>query len=87
MEEDPRDLRRARKFLSVYLKGARDAAVKYAAAHEKRDDPEITRQFGLLLTDLEKSFTDQREKLLLDDRADLEVEIEVLRDRLKQDGV
>jgi len=87
VEEDPRDLPRARKFLSVYLKGARDAAVKYADAHERRDDPEITQQFALLLTDLEASFTAQRERLLLDDRADLEIEIEVLRDRLKQDGV
>jgi len=87
VEEDPRDLRRARKFLSVYLKGARDAAVKYADARERGDDPAITRQFALLLTDLEASFTSQREKLLLDDRADLEIEIEVLRDRLKQDGV
>ncbi len=87
VEEDPRDLRRARKFLSVYLKGARDAAVKYAHARERGDDPAITREFTLLLTDLEASFTAQREKLLLDDRADLEVEIEVLRERLKQDGV
>jgi len=87
VEEDPRDLLRARKFLSVYLKGARDAAVKYADARERGDDPEITRQFAALLADLEASFTAQREKLLLDDRADLEIEIEVLRDRLKQDGV
>lgn len=87
VEEDPRDLRRARKFISVYLKGARDAAVKYADAQEKGDDPAITQQFTLLMTDMEKSFTAQRERLLLDDRADLEVEIEVLRDRLKQDGV
>ncbi len=87
VEEDPRDLRRARKYLSVYLKGARDAAVKYAAARDLGHRPEITAQFGVLLTDLEASFDEKRRKLLLDDQTDLEVEIEVLRDRLKQDGV
>jgi hypothetical protein len=39
------------------------------------------------LTQLETSFENQRARLIADDRAELEVEIEVLSDRLRQDGV
>ena len=39
-----------------------------------------------LLTDLEASFERGKASLLLDDRTDLEVEIEVLRERLGQEG-
>lgn len=87
VEEDPRDLRRARKFLTVYLQGARDSTLKYADASRKSDDPEMTEKFSGLLSDLEKSFAKHRETLLLDDMTDLDVEIEVLRDRLRQEGV
>ena len=35
IQNDPRDLRRARKFLSVHLVGLRDATVKFASAKTK----------------------------------------------------
>lgn len=85
VEQDPRDLTRARKFLSVYLKGARDATRKFADLYAKTQDQNIRADYEALLGDLERGFANQREKLLLDDRTDLDVEIEVLRDRLKQD--
>jgi len=44
-------------------------------------------KFEDLLTDLEASFTTQKQKLLLENRTDLDVEIEVLRDRLQQEGI
>ena len=40
-----------------------------------------------LLGDLETSFTTQRTHLLEDNRSDLDIEIEVLRERLQQDGL
>lgn len=86
IEADPRDLDRARRFLSVHLTGLRDAVVKYAAARAKSDAAELRPQFEALLADLEISFRKQRETLLADDQADLEIEISVLRDRLKQEG-
>ena len=87
VEEDPRDLTRARKFLGVYLTGARDATVKYANLNERARSPEAKADYESLIADLETSFKMQREKLLLDDRDDLDIEIEVLRERLQQEGL
>ncbi|MEX2519099.1 MAG: 5-bromo-4-chloroindolyl phosphate hydrolysis family protein [Paracoccaceae bacterium] len=86
IEADPRDMRRARRFLSVHLVGLRDSTVKFAAAREKGAAADIRSEYEALLGDLEKSFAKQRASLLADDQTDLEVEIEVLRDRLKQEG-
>lgn len=84
IEQDPRDLHRARRFLSITLTGARDATVKYARLGV--EDPELRTAFVSLLTQLETSFAKQRARLTADDRAELEIEIEVLSDRLRQDG-
>ena len=43
--------------------------------------------YEALLTDLEQNFAARTQKLLLDDRSDLTVEIEVLRERLDREGV
>lgn len=83
VEEDPRDLPRARKFMSVYLSGARDATAKFADIYTRNRDPEARQQYEALLSDLETSFTEHREALLADDRSDLDIEIEVLRERLQ----
>ena len=87
VEEDPRDLARARKFMGVYLKGARDATIKFADLYARNRDPATRADYEALLGDLEQSFAAQREVLLLDDRSDLDIEIEVLRERLKLEGV
>lgn len=86
IEADPRDMRRARRFLSVHLVGLRDSTVKFAAAREKGAAEDTRGEYQALLADLEQSFAKQRASLLADDQTDLEVEIEVLRDRLKQEG-
>lgn len=85
VEEDPRDLSRARKYLGVYLKGAEDATRKYANSVDKLDDPKLRTDYLALLSDLDAGFQRGKESLLIDDRADLEVEIEVLRERLEQE--
>ncbi|MBP0482280.1 5-bromo-4-chloroindolyl phosphate hydrolysis family protein [Sagittula salina] len=87
VEEDPRDLTAARKFLGVYLMGARDAAAKFADVYARSRDRSAKSDFMMLLTDLEASFDQKHRALLLDDNADLNVEIEVLRDRLQREGV
>jgi 5-bromo-4-chloroindolyl phosphate hydrolysis protein len=86
VERDPRDLGRARRYLGVYLTGAEEATRKYAENRERLDDPKLHREYLALLSDLEGSFARGREMLLVDDRTDLEVEIEVLRERLGQEG-
>ena len=85
IEADPRDLTRARRYLSVYLVGAHEATRKYAENHEDLGDSALRDDYLLLIGDLEQSFAEGHDKLLQDDRTDLEIEIEVLRERLGQD--
>ncbi len=87
VENDPRDLTAARKYLGVYLLGARDAAQKFAEIWTRQQDDEARARFEGLLDDLEKSFAAKTGKMLLDDRSDLDVEIDVLRERLERDGI
>lgn len=87
IENDPRDLARARVFLNVYLRGLRDATVKLADLTGRGGDREAGARYEALLGDLEASFAAQRTHLLEDNRSDLDVEIEVLRERLQQDGL
>ena len=87
VEEDPRDLTAARRYLSVYLMGARDATIKFADIYARSRDPQAKTDYAALLDDLERNFAARTQKLLLDDRSDLNIEIEVLRDRLKREGI
>ena len=87
VEEDPRDLTGARKFLSVYLMGARDATVKFVDLYGRSKDADARTSYEALLTDLEQNFAARTEKMLLDDRSDMDIEINVLRDRLQREGV
>lgn len=87
VERDPRDLTAARRYLGVYLMGARDAARKFAELHMRTGGAGARADFLRLLGDLEAGFDQKTRVLLLDDATDLEVEIDVLRDRLKREGV
>lgn len=86
VEADPGDLSAARKYLGVYLMGARDATVKFADLYAARRDPDIRSDYESLLTDLETTFAGRSTALLRNDRTDLDVEIEVLRERLMRDA-
>jgi hypothetical protein len=85
VEANPGDLTAARKFLSVYLMGARDATVKFADHYSRSRDPGTRADYEALLTDLETHFADRTQALLSDNRTDLDVEIGVLRDRLARE--
>lgn len=87
VEEDPRDLTGARKFLSVYLSGAKDATVKFADLYGRKKDPSVKAEYEALLSDLEQNFAAKTEKMLLDDKSDMDIEIKVLRDRLQREGL
>ncbi|MGB7319210.1 MAG: 5-bromo-4-chloroindolyl phosphate hydrolysis family protein [Planktotalea sp.] len=87
VEEDPRDLTAARKYMGVYLRGARDATAKFADIYSRTGDAQARTDYAALLDDLEQNFSARTRKMLLDDRSDLNVEIEVLRERLQREGV
>lgn len=87
VEEDPRDLTAARKYLGVYLMASRDATVKFADIYSRSKDPKAREDYARLLDDLSAGFDARNSKLLLEDRGDLNVEIDVLRERLQREGV
>lgn len=85
--EDPGDLRRARKFLNVYLDGVYEVTEKYARTHPKTESAELEDSFRTLLADMEQVSEEQYRQLIDDDVVDLDVQIEVLTTRLKREGV
>ncbi|WP_435166815.1 5-bromo-4-chloroindolyl phosphate hydrolysis family protein [Falsirhodobacter sp. 1013] len=85
VEDDPRDLPGARRYLGVYLMGARDATVAFADLSAQRADGDARRDYVALLSDLETDFANRTSVLLQNDRADLDLEISVLRDRLTRE--
>jgi hypothetical protein len=82
-----RDLAGARKYLTVYLQGAKDATIKFADIYAREPDEQARADYEELLDDLETNFAARTKKMLQDDHSDLTVEIDVLRDRLKREGV
>ncbi|NCC29635.1 MAG: hypothetical protein EOM22_16220 [Gammaproteobacteria bacterium] len=87
LEEDPRDLRRARKFLNVYLDGVQRVVEGYARTHQRAASPDLDANFRRVLTSIEEVFQEQRQKLLESDIMDLDVQIEVLTSQLKREGL
>jgi 5-bromo-4-chloroindolyl phosphate hydrolysis protein len=87
IEEDPRDLRRARKFLNVYLDGIEKVSEQYVRTHPKTQTPLLEQNYRNLLVDMENVCNEQYDRLLRNDASDLDVQIEVLSTRLKREGV
>lgn len=85
IEADPGDLTAARKYMSIYLLGARDATVKFADHFARTRDAGARKDYESLLADLETRFAAKTTAFLSNNRTDLDVEIAVLRDRLKLD--
>lgn len=87
IEEDPKDLRRARKFLKVYLLGARNVTQQYARTHQHQENEELEQNFRNVLNSIESVIQEQHDKLLENDVLDLDVKIEVLEAQLKHEGI
>jgi len=87
VEDDPGDLSAARRYMTVYLQGARDAATKLADYWAQSRDAKAKADFEALLDDLQANFTARTQSLIAGGREGLEIEIEVLRERLAREGV
>jgi len=87
LEEDPRGLRRARRFLQVYLTGAQRVSEGYARTHRLGGSGELDESFRNVLDTIERVFAEQRQHLLEHDALDLDVQIEVLHRQLEREGV
>lgn len=84
---DPKDFRRARKFLNTYLDGAQRVVAGYARAHENDQHHELESNFRRVLVTIEQVFDQQYQKLLQNDLQDLDIQMEVLATQLKTEGL
>ncbi len=87
VENDPRRLSAARRYMGVYLLGARDATIKFADLYARRRDSQARADYIALLDDLQKNFALRTETLLDSDRQALDIEMDVLRERLEREGL
>lgn len=87
IEDDPNDLPGARRYLGIYLMGARDATVKFADVYIQTRDPGARQDYEALLADLETNFAARTRQLMEGSRTNLDIEMQVLRDRLEREGV
>ncbi|WP_462321472.1 5-bromo-4-chloroindolyl phosphate hydrolysis family protein [Halochromatium sp.] len=87
VEDDPRDLWRARKFLVVYLEGVQRIVEGYAKTHGQVAAPELEQRFRKALETVETAFREQHQVLLERDVEDLDVQIEVLTQQLAREGM
>jgi 5-bromo-4-chloroindolyl phosphate hydrolysis protein len=84
---DPRDLRRARKFLNTYLDGAQRVVAGYAEAHVNGRTHPLETNFRRILVTIEEVFEQQYQRLLNNDLRDLDIQMEVLETQLKREGL
>ena len=87
VENDPAQLSAARRYLGVYLRGARDATVQFADLYARTRDDKARTDYIELLDDLEENFMLRTETLIDSDRQKLDIEMDVLRERLEREGL
>jgi len=87
LEKNPKDLRRARKFLNVYLDGARQVTEGYANMHSQADSEILDNNFRDVLITIEETFKEQKRKLLSHEMLDLDIQIEVLKKQMEEEGI
>jgi len=81
--EDPKDLRVARKFLVVYIDGVGRVTERYRALEESEIDEETKERLYALLREVQERFDKELERLKANDRFDLDVQIDALREQIK----
>lgn len=87
LQADPRDLRRTRKFINVYLDGAMRVTSNYAQTIKKTGSGELTGKYRELLVTIEEVFQQQHDGLLRNDLNDLDIQMEVLMKQLRHEGI
>jgi len=92
IEQNPETLDRSRRFLTVYLDGAKRVTESYAKAQTGSrtmvsDSMAYETDFSNVLDAIEQTIEQQEQKLLKDDQFDLDVQIQVLETQLLQEGI
>lgn len=87
IEADPREMNAARRYLGVYLEGARDATAGFAQSYLMQKDPALRGRYLALLDDLEGNITRHSARMLRQGEASLDLDIELLRERLAREQI
>ena len=83
IEQDPKDLRVARKFIIVYIEGIKKVTKSYTSMNEEEITDETKERLSNLLVDIEERFDKEIERLKRNNQFDLDVNIEVLQKQIK----
>ncbi len=87
IEQNPGEYRATRRYLGVYLKGARDATSQFLNLPQTQQMGEPLEKYQSLVRELDAGFRQKSQLLLEDKRSELDVEIDVLRERLELEGI
>ena len=82
IEEDPKDIRVARKFMVVYLDGIKDVVDKYDSINENILDDSYRVRLIELLSDASTKFDKELDRLKSNEVFDLDVQIDSLKQQL-----
>jgi len=83
IQEDPKDVRVARKFLTVYIDGVAKVTNSYTSLEEEQITPEIKTKIHTLMDDVEERFDKELKRLKENNAFDLDVHIDVLKEQIK----
>ncbi len=83
IQEDPKDIRVARKFLIVYIDGLENVTNSYTSMDEADIKKETKDKLHQLLEDVERRFDKELTRLKKNNEFDLDVNIDVLQEQIK----
>ena len=83
IQEDPKDIRVARKFLIVYIDGVAKVTDSYVSMDEEDINSETKERLYGLMDDLDIRFDKELERLKNNNQFDLDVHIDVLKEQIK----
>jgi len=83
IQEDPKDIRVARKFLIVYIDGIAKVTNAYTQLDEAEVTTETKERLYTLMDDIESRFSSELARLKENNQFDLDVHIDVLKEQIK----
>ncbi len=83
IQEDPKDIRVARKFLIVYINGIAKVTRSYTQLDEADITPQTKERLYGLLDEVETKFDTELQRLKENNQFDLDVHIDVLKEQIK----
>ena len=83
IQEDPKDVRVARKFLTVYIDGVAKVTKAYTELDEAEINEQTTQRLHTLMDEVEEKLSEELQRLKNNNAFDLDVHIDVLKEQIK----